>query len=72
QSLAALPQECKGSEQHHRQERPSRGMLVCADSARNREQRHGLQTGIFSSNGVVSEGRIRDRGPETLRLAGDQ
>jgi len=72
QSHAVLPRTCKGGEQHHHQKRLFRGMLVCADTAPNRVHRRCLQTGTFRSNGVVPEDRIRDRGPETPRLSGDQ
>ena len=47
-------------------------MLVCADTDPNREHRRCLLTGTFRSNGVVPDDRIRDCGPETLRLSGDQ
>ncbi len=72
QSHAALPQKYQGGEHNHRHQRPLRGMLVCVDKGPNREHRRCLLTGTFRSNGVVPEDRIRDRGPETLRLFGDQ
>ena len=59
-SRAALPRNCKGGEQHHHQNRPFRGMLVCADTGPNRERRRCLLTGTFRSNGVVPDDRSRN------------
>jgi hypothetical protein len=51
---------------------PSGGMLVCADTDPNREQRRCLLTGTFRSNGVVPDDRSRNSGSETPRLSDGQ